>query len=392
MGSKQISLNSIKKNNETAVSNVFLDYYMGDANGEFVKVYLYLLRCIGRTDSNVTISGIADTLNLTEKDIIRALNYWNKKAVLDVVFDADREPSSITFLPLEALEALEALDSLDADKPLKDAETSELKSVNEELSATDETITEEAVCKNPVAVNRGSDKSADNNNNSGSRPVYSAAQLKALKEQEDIKQLLYIVEKYLEKTLNATDMSTIIYIYSDLGFDEELVEYLVEYCVSNNHRSLYYIEKVALNWHAEGITTVSAARENAAIRNTRTHTVCTTFGIGDRNITPAEMEFITKWYSEYGFDTDMVEEACRRTIMSVSKPSFSYADGILKKWRSANIYTMADLKKLDAGFKAKISVPVTAKLPAKTTGNKFNNYSQRSYNFDELEKRLVSKN
>ena len=44
----------------TAVPDLFLDYYMPSANGEFVKVYLYLLRAAGCREVNVSLSSIAD--------------------------------------------------------------------------------------------------------------------------------------------------------------------------------------------------------------------------------------------------------------------------------------------------------------------------------------------
>ena len=352
---KRVTLNSVKKNNETSVSNVFLDTYMRDANGEFVKVYLYLLRCMGMDNADVTISDIADKLNLTEKDVLRALKYWAKTRVIDVVFDNESgDPSSITFLPLNGSSAIEA------------------------------TVSE-------TAASSESDNSAVSEPKKPSKPSYSPAKIKQLREQEDIKQLLYIVEEYIGKPLTSTEMGTILYIYTDLGFSSDLIEYLVEYCVSNNHRSMHYIEKVALNWHDEAIDTVDKAKEIAKIKNSRTLVVTRSFGLGNRNITPAEMEFINRWYDEYGFDKELVEEACKRTIISMNKPNFSYADGILKKWRSAHIQTMDDLKTLDAGFRAKITIPVSTKsAAAQTATNRFNNFSQRTYNFDELEKKLVS--
>ena len=74
---KYIALTSSVKNQYSMVSNVFIDTFMRDANGEFIKVYLYLLRC---EDGNmpVTVSDIADKLNMTENDILRALKYWNR--------------------------------------------------------------------------------------------------------------------------------------------------------------------------------------------------------------------------------------------------------------------------------------------------------------------------
>lgn len=63
----------------TAVSNTFIDEYMGTASGEYVKVYLYLLRHEGE---NVEIPDIADALNHTEADVRRALAYWERAGVL----------------------------------------------------------------------------------------------------------------------------------------------------------------------------------------------------------------------------------------------------------------------------------------------------------------------
>ena len=63
----------------TAVSNTFIDEYMGTASGEYVKVYLYLLRHAGES---VEIPDIADALNHTEADVRRALAYWERAGVL----------------------------------------------------------------------------------------------------------------------------------------------------------------------------------------------------------------------------------------------------------------------------------------------------------------------
>ena len=67
---------------DTIVPNQFIDRFMPSANGEFVKVYLYLLRCIHSHASNCTISEIADKFNNTEMDIQRALRYWQKEGLL----------------------------------------------------------------------------------------------------------------------------------------------------------------------------------------------------------------------------------------------------------------------------------------------------------------------
>lgn len=345
---KALTLSSGKVNNDTLVSNIFLDRYMGDSNGEFVKVYLYLLRCLGYRE--ISLSDIADKLNLTEKDVIRALKYWDKQNVLSVTFASANEPEAITILPLE-------------DEVAVDVQAATI------TPATENVVKEEVKKAN-----------------------YSPAQIKRLKDQEDIKELFFIAEQYLSKTLTPTEMGKVLYFYKDLGFSTDLIEYLIEYCVANQHSSLRYIEKVALAWHEQGITTVAEAKDVSVIKCRRTNVVVRSFGIGDRNLTPIEMDFINRWYDEYAFDPEIIEEACKRTIMSMSKPNFSYADGILKKWKSANVHTLEDLKKVDIGFRAKITVPVGTKPVTTTTNNKFNSFSQRSYNFAEMERNLISNN
>lgn len=343
---QKVTLTASRKKSETAVANIFLDRYMCNANGEFVKVYLYLLRCMNLDDPAVTVSEIADRLNLTEKDVLRALKYWAKEQVLDVVFDKDAaQPAAITFLPLDA-------------------------------------VSEEAAAQTPDAPRAASGGHA-----------MSPAKVRRFKEREDIKQLLYIVERYIGKPLTSTEVGTVLYFYEDLHFETELIEYLVEYCVAGGHTSLRYMEKVALAWSDNGIRNVAEAKEAAAVRSSRFNIVMKTFGISDRSITPVESEFINRWYDEYGFDKEMITEACRRTIMSMNKPNFSYADGILKKWRQAHVHTPDDLKALDASFHARVSVSATGKAAgASASSGRFNGFSQRTYNFDEMERALISNN
>lgn len=63
----------------TYIPNAFIDTYMPEANGSFVKVYLYLLRQMGTVTPVLTIEMMADMLSNTEADILRALRYWKKQ-------------------------------------------------------------------------------------------------------------------------------------------------------------------------------------------------------------------------------------------------------------------------------------------------------------------------
>lgn len=349
---KTLTLTTEQHNNDTVVSNVFLDRYMGDSNGEFVKVYLYLLRSI--SSANIGLSYIADRLNLTEKDVIRALRYWDKQGVLRVSFNSSDEPESIVIVNL-----------------------------NEEVDSK---------CEQAATITPAPTVEPEVNTGIPAKTKYSPAQAKRLKDQEEVKELLFIVEQYLCKQLTASDISTILYIHNDLGFSTDLLEYLVEYCVTNQHTSMSYIEKVALSWYEKGYTTVAEAKSSSAIFNKHTAIVSRTFGLTNHTLTPVELDFINRWYDEYGFDSDIIEEACKRTILTLSKPNYSYADGILKKWNTAGVRKLEDLKKVDEGFRASITIPVGTKPAPSKTVNKFNSFSQRSYDFDKMEKSLISNN
>ena len=95
-----ITLTSTYTPNETTIPNIFLDRYMPSANGEFVKVYLCLLRMYANpAGRSSTLTDIADLLNHTESDIIRAIKYWEKAGLLSVGYSGDI-PVSITLLPI----------------------------------------------------------------------------------------------------------------------------------------------------------------------------------------------------------------------------------------------------------------------------------------------------
>lgn len=68
---------------------------MVNANGEFIKVYLFLLRHAEDDNPALTLSMIADCLNNTEKDILRALRYWESEGLLRSEYAADGKITSL---------------------------------------------------------------------------------------------------------------------------------------------------------------------------------------------------------------------------------------------------------------------------------------------------------
>lgn len=351
----KITLHSDTQNSVTSVSNTFIDEYMSDANGEFVKIYLYLLRLMNAPDASFSISSIADKFEHTEKDIKRALSYWERMELLRLEYDNDKN-----------LTGIHMLDSASRKK--------------DKSSEDDSVQPEKVIASVEVSVTAEPPK----------KKSYSADDIKGFRQNEAVAELFFITERYLNRTLSANDINTILYLYDVLGFSTDLIEYLVEYCVSKGHTSIRYIEKVALAWSDDNISTVSDAKQAASLHSQSYFMVIKALGISGRNLVPSETSLIEKWKSEYGFTNELIEEACKRTISTIHQPSFEYTDSILTNWHKKQIKNLAEVSKLDAEHQSrKKAATATATTASK---NKFNNFSQRSYDYDQLEKMLLTTN
>lgn len=119
---KTITISTENSETYSSISNFFIDYYMTDANGEFVKVYLYLIRLLN-SKQQISVAEIADHFNLTEKDICRAIKYWVTKDALRLTFDGKGQPTGIVVLPLKAPE-MELSTESDAFSLLRSDDTS----------------------------------------------------------------------------------------------------------------------------------------------------------------------------------------------------------------------------------------------------------------------------
>ncbi len=63
----------------------------------------------------------------------------------------------------------------------------------------------------------------------------------------------------LGKPLSPADMTTYLYLYKEIGLPPEVILMVVGYAVQNGKARLSYIEKTAINWAEQGITTIAKA-------------------------------------------------------------------------------------------------------------------------------------
>lgn len=328
----------------TVISNRFIDEYMLAANDAQLKIYLYLIRMMSARLST-SICDIADTFNYTEKDVMRALKYWEKNRLLTLDYDENKNVIGIHLMDFAAAPA-----------PAQIAPVP---------SVTVPSVTPLASIV-PIA----------------SKPNYTLDDLKAFKSNEASSRLLFVAEQYLKKTLSANDIRTILFISDKLGFSEDLIDYLIQYCVDRGKKDLRYIEKVALSWAEQGITTPKQAAKLAGKYDKSVYEVMKALG---RNGTPTETEvsYINHWKKDYGFGTDVILTACERTVLATDSHRFEYADSILTSWYKAGVHHKSDIQPLDDDYRK-------GRTTRSNTNNKFNQFKQNDYDFDILEQEILS--
>ena len=116
------------------------------------------------------------------------------------------------------------------------------------------------------------------------------------------------------------------------------------------------------------------------------------FSLGRLPIGP-ERDFIKKW-STYHFSSELLEEACSRTILNTGKPDFKYADRILENWHTAGVSSLADVRSLDVAYEQqkKNTSGAGNVTPMTKSAANYNSYPQRQYSgkeLSDLEKRLL---
>ena len=396
----------------TTVSDIFIDQYMPKANGEFVKVYLYLLRATGSGAGIATISEIADHFSNTEADIIRALNYWASEGILQVQTGADGQIIGINLCSLSVSGMQAAQSNIQSAVADNAAQNNLQNSVvnNAAQNNLQNSVVNNAAQNISTANIRMQDsvveklKSQTTDKTASSQKEYTLDEIKEFRKNPDISELFFIIETYLKHTLSSTDTNMVLYWLDELHFSTDLVEYLVEYCITKGHSSLRYMNKVALGWADAGIKTVDQAKDDAAAHSQIYYSVMKALGITGRNLVDSEVSLINKWVGEYGFDIELVKAACSKTISAIQKPSFEYTDSILANWRKKDVHTLKDVEVLDANFAKANKASATGssqstnaangsskpKSNNSSSKNKFNNFNQRNNDYDKLEKLFLN--
>lgn len=173
-----------------------------------------------------------------------------------------------------------------------------------------------------------------------------------------LSELCSIAQTVLGKTLANNDLETLYWFYDHLGFSPEVIMMLLEYCVSKNKRNMKYIEKVAITWHENNITTIDEAQAFIDGYNENNEFVSSLkrlFGINDRGLSKTENLYLKAWRDELKMSADMVGLAYEYCIIAIGKLSFPYINTILKRWAEQGISTIPEAEKNHTQYKETMS-------------------------------------
>ena len=317
----------------TPVSNVFIEKYMPAARGEFIKVYLLLLRYNTSREPGISGTVLATSLNLLESDVMNALNYWNDQGAIRLVPIDSMNNFNIEFLSLE-----------------------------------EPTI---GVSNNVNLL----DTLLNNSETTG---------------------MLKDIEKIVARPLSSKEMETYLSWQRDFSFTSELILILIEYCASKGKSDYRYIEKVALSWNDMKITTINQAQQyikQTEDKWIKIRKILSYLGLKNSEIMKPQEELLNKWLSTYNFSLELIQKACDICFERLNRADFKYIDGILSKWYKDNIKTLEDVAVKDRQFKSNYNKQNSN--TNKTNNNKnnnnlgFNNFESRDYDYDSLEKKLL---
>ena len=332
----------------------FIRDYMPEANGDFVKVFLFLQLISLQADAALSVADIADQLSCTESDVVRALRYWDRKGLIVLTMDENGQPAEIAFLSPKAAKAEapeEAAPAPIAPAPVRPAAKPAAKAARK---------------PQPIAVETG----------------------------EELEELCKVIEAYLGKTLNSREVQVVAAWYHHTDGNADLIDYLVDYCVTlkdPDRPSFDYMNAVLTAWQEAGITTAAQAKAETRISRKEESDYLSTIGSSRKRLTREERDYLARAKRNYGMPFEQILFAA--TLTARREAGFPYFMSIVDNWNEKGIRTLAaaeqdaEAHKAEAAAKARQERAAASgtSAPRKTSFHNFEQRASAGGSWDELE-------
>ncbi|MBR4768819.1 MAG: DnaD domain protein [Lachnospiraceae bacterium] len=344
---KELVLSTTISDSHLEIPVSFIDQYLTKASGLALKVYLYLVRASKDASIRFSINDLSVMFDETPNKILTALGYWAGQGLLVMEYDGE-ELSAITLT--DGSESAPARQEKAVRKPERQEETAVIKPERKEALFGE------------VVVKKRSGSSA-----------YDAAAEEAVEEILPLL-MLYGSPKPSERMKKAFMDAFIL-----LNRDHALLEFLVESLAEADTWTEKAIRDRAGQWAEAGVRDVSEAKGIVNPSSKEVRDVLRSLGIRNRMVAPSEEEIIRGWLKK--FDTELVTEACTRTVNTIHDADFRYVTGILNRWEKAGVRTIADVGEEDEKHRRRTE---KVKAPDQTIRTSFRNYQERNTDYEAL--------
>ncbi len=265
----------------TELPDVFFTEYLPEANGDFIKVYIYIL-FLSKYNTEIKINDLSKTLSLDFPTVQDAIKYWEEKGIIVKTIDG----YSLT--------------------NIQEIELSKLYTPKVTSSPED-------ALKN-------------------SQNQYRA---KAI---EDINKLFF------QGVMSPSWYNDIDFWFTKYEFDEQVMIALFNYCHDNRALHRNYIQTVAEGWSKNNIKTfndLDAYFEKQEKRSIIKKSIAKKLNLY-RNLTAYDEEYIIKWTENYNYGMDIIEIALKKAS-SNNNIRFEYIDKLLTDWHNKSLQTVDEV-------------------------------------------------
>lgn len=278
---------------DTPIENIFINDYLPQADGNFVKVYLLGLKLAREPEgvASFDFGRLADLLGLIESDIRRAFEYWERAGVVKRELNQDGS-FDIVFVNLKQLYV----------------------------------------------------------ENVYTKPEPKQSSRSSVLDDNDIARLLSTADYYMRGMLTNSKKLDIASWRETYNMPVEMIEEAFWYSTEiKKKESVDYVEAVVRNWSRDNIRTKEdiekASREHDE-KFYRLMKVKERIGLANRAYKQVDFEKVNSWFDEYKFSMELVMTACDRTV-NTSNPNIGYVDRILMNWREKGITEVSEIAQKD---------------------------------------------
>jgi len=267
----------------TELPDVFFTEYLSQANGDFVKVYLYLV-FLSKYGKDVKITDLSKKLSLPFNTIQESLAYWESQGVIT------KKSTGYIVNNLQEKELLMLYTPKLTSSP-EDAEQ--------------------------VAQNKTRATAIESINN-----------------------------LYFQGVMSPSWYNDIDLWFKKYNFDEQVMVALFGYCFEKSALHRNYVQAVAEAWNKNKIQSYSdldSYYQKQEKLNIVKKSVSKKLGL-NRQLTQFEDAYIEKWYVDYSFSQEIIDIALKKTT-SKANPSFDYIDKILSNWHEHGLKTPVEVQK-----------------------------------------------